>query len=93
MLLLLDWKVFFALCCIFDADRPGYGYGALNESHVSGGAVGKTEGGVVDTNPGIEGICVGWLVLFLVFWISISFGDDVLNPTYNSYCLVMKKTC
>lgn len=37
------------------AGLRGYGHGALNESHVSGGAAGVTAGAEVITAPGIEG--------------------------------------
>lgn len=37
------------------AGLKGYGHGALNESHVSGGAAGVTAGAEVVTAPGIEG--------------------------------------
>jgi len=37
------------------AGLKGYGHGALNESHVSGGAAGSSAGAEIVTSPGIEG--------------------------------------
>lgn len=53
-------KIYCKFCYASVAGLKGYGYGALNESHVSGGSVGAPESrGVVDTNPGIEGGVTG----------------------------------
>jgi len=50
-------KVYCKHCYGSVAGLKGYGYGATNESHVSGGAAGVNvnANSVVDTKPGIEG--------------------------------------
>jgi hypothetical protein len=61
-------KIYCKFCYAAVAGLKGYGHGALNESHVSGGAVGREDTGIVDTNPGIEGLFFVYrkFVLFLL---------------------------